>query len=288
MSREPSGGPDPMTSARPELWFDAHCHLQDRFLEDGDWPGALRDAAAGGVQGVVCVGTDEETSRAAVDLAEAADPRELGCEAWAAVGLHPHEAKRGTSGVVRLAEQALGDGRRVVAIGECGLDYFYDHSPRAEQRQAFAEQIALAKRLGLALVIHTRDAWADTLDILRSEGAPEATVVHCFTGGPLEARACLDLGAWLSFSGIVTFKNAGEVREAAQICPADRLLVETDAPFLAPVPHRGQPNRPAWVAVVGRALAELRGVAPAELAESTRANTERAFDLPGHRARASR
>ncbi|MCK4176267.1 TatD family hydrolase [Aciditerrimonas ferrireducens] len=272
--------PGPAGAARVE-WLDAHCHLQDRFLEDQDWATALAEAAAAGVRGVVCVGTDEETSRAALAVAEAADPTTLGCEAYAAVGLHPHEARLGTEAVVALAEGAAGRaGSRLVAIGECGLDYHYDHSPRPAQRQAFAEQIDLAKRLGLALVIHTREAWGDTLDILRAEGPPAVTVIHCFTGGPTEARACLDLGAFLSFSGIVTFKNAGEVREAAVLCPAERLLVETDAPFLAPVPHRGQPNRPAWVRVVGEAVAALRGVDPSELAARTTANTRAAFGLP--------
>ena len=124
-------------------------------------------------------------------------------------------------------------------MGECGLDYYYEHSPRDAQRRAFAEQIALAGDHDLALVIHTRDAWPETFDILGAEGVPERTVFHCFTGGPEEARRCLDLGAWLSFSGIVTFKAAADLREAAALCPLDRMLVETDSPYLAPVPHRG-------------------------------------------------
>jgi len=132
----------------------------------------------------------------------------------------------------------------VVGIGECGLDYHYDFSPRPAQREAFAAQVALANSSGLALVVHTRAAWDDTFDILQAQGVPERTVFHCFTGGAHEARRALDLGAWLSFSGIVTFKNATDIREAAALCPLDRLLVETDSPYLAPVPYRGQPNRP--------------------------------------------
>lgn len=166
---------------------------------------------------------------------------------------------------------------RVVAIGECGLDYHYENSPRTEQREAFARQIALAHEHGLSLVVHTRDAWSDTFDVLDAEGTPESTIIHCFTGGPDEARACLDRGAYLSFSGIVTFKNAGEIREAAMLCPSDRVLVETDSPFLAPVPHRGKTNEPAWVTVVGEAVARLRGVDAGEFAHTTTANALRAF-----------
>ena len=140
---------------------------------------------------------------------------------------------------------------RVVAVGEAGLDYYYDHSPRDVQRAAFAAQIQLAHERRLPLVIHTRDAWDDTFDVLAAEGVPERTIFHCFTGGPDEARRCLDIGAFVSFSGIVTFKNATPIQEAARVVPLDRILVETDAPYLAPVPHRGQPNQPAWVPFVG-------------------------------------
>ncbi len=148
----------------------------------------------------------------------------------------------------------------VVGIGECGLDYHYDHSPRPVQREAFALQIELAHRHGLALVIHTREAWEDTFDILGAAGVPERTIVHCFTGGPEEARRCLDLGASLSFSGVVTFKNADDVRQAAALCPWDRLLVETDSPFLAPVPHRGTLNEPSGFRWSARQLPRSKGL----------------------------
>ena len=166
-----------------------------------------------------------------------------------------------------------------MAVGECGLDYHYDHSPRPVQRGAFAAQVALAHRHGLALVIHSRAAWDDTLAILASEGVPERTVFHCFTGGAEEARRCLELGAWLSFSGIVTFPNAHDVRAAAAFCPLDRILVETDAPFLAPVPHRGRPNRPALVPLVGEAVARAKGLRAGEVEEATWAAAEAAFRL---------
>jgi TatD DNase family protein len=147
------------------------------------------------------------------------------------------------------------------------------------QRDAFALQIELAHRHGLALVIHTREAWDDTFDLLGAHGVPERTIVHCFTGGPDEARRCLDLGASLSFSGVVTFKNAGDVREAAALCPLDRLLVETDSPFLTPVPHRGTPNEPSRVPLVGAAIAQVKGIETAEVAEASTVNARRAFQV---------
>ncbi|HXQ60451.1 MAG TPA: TatD family hydrolase, partial [Acidimicrobiales bacterium] len=165
-------------------------------------------------------------------------------------------------------------------VGECGLDYHYDHSPRPVQREMFAAQVDLARRSGLTLVVHTRDAWDDALDILRSGPRPERIVLHCFTGGPEQARRCLELDAFLSFSGIVTFKSADDVRAAAALCPIDRLLVETDAPFLAPVPHRGESNRPALVSVVGEAVAAVKSMNAEDLAASSMAATRRAFALP--------
>ena len=260
-------------------WIDSHCHLQDRYRPDGgDLGGVLAEAAGAGVGGVVCVGTDEQTSRQALAMARAHGSAAVGL--WATAGLHPHEASAGAAVAETFVEElAMAAPEVVVAVGECGLDYHYDHSPRADQRQVFASQVALACRLGRTLVVHSREAWDDTLDILAAEGPPERTVLHCFTGGPEEARRCLDLGAYLSFSGIVTFANAQEVREAAAMCPEDRLLVETDAPFLAPVPHRGRPNRPAWVVAVGEAVAAIRKVAPSDLARSSSAATRAAFGL---------
>jgi TatD DNase family protein len=270
-----------------DRWIDAHCHLQERYGSvEGGAEDRLADAVADGVVGVVCVGTDVATSRQAVDLARRHADGPTGCWVRATMGVHPHEAEAGTEDLQALVEEVVGapDGgprsRLVVAVGECGLDYHYDHAPRAVQRAVFAEQVALAHRWDLALVIHTREAWDDTLDILKAEGPPERTVVHCFTGGPTEAARCLDLGAHLSFSGIVTFKNAEDVRQAARLCPADRLMVETDAPFLAPVPHRGRPNQPAWVRVVGHAIAEVRGESVATVSATTRQVTQRVFGLP--------
>ena len=263
------------TASAPVRWTDSHCHLHDE-----EEPSALlARARAAGVERLILVGTGAASSLRAAALARGADRG-----VFSTIGLHPHDAVAGIDSlkeclkdlVPSVSPHLAGD---VVGIGECGLDYFYEHSPRDLQRGAFAEQIALAKLYNLTLVVHTRDAWDDTFDVLASEGTPDRTVIHCFTGGVEEARRCLDLGCYLSFSGIVTFKNAHDLRDAATIAPIDRVLVETDAPYLAPVPHRGQRNEPAWVAFVGSALAELRSVDVEEFAVTTNANTTRAFQL---------
>jgi TatD DNase family protein len=167
----------------------------------------------------------------------------------------------------------------VVAVGECGLDYYYEHSPRAVQMEIFARQIGVANERDLPLVIHTRDAWEDTFEILDREGVPANTIFHCFTGGPDELDDCVARGGFISFSGIVTFPSASELRLAALRCPLDRMLIETDAPYLAPVPFRGQRNRPAWVTAVGAGLADLRGDDLGTIASATVSNAFRAFRL---------
>ena len=252
------------------MWADSHCHLPYEGLEDVD--AHLAAAREAGVGRFISVGTDAAQSAAAIEVAAHHD------DVWATVGLHPHDATEGVDSLLPLLE---GDARsrRVVAIGECGLDFHYDHSPRDAQREAFARQIALALEHDLALVIHTREAWEDTWAVLAAEGLPARTVFHCFTGGAEEARRCLDLGASLSFSGIVSFKSAGDVRDAAELCPLDRLLVETDAPYLAPVPHRGRTNTPAYVPLVGAVVAEVKGVQAGDVEAATWANTGRVFGL---------
>jgi TatD DNase family protein len=270
---------------------------------------ALAACAGAGVTRLVCVGTDPESSLQALAVAErsspsASDPGLSGpglsgsgdgaVEIWATAGLHPHDAATGGSGgadtagvagVRRMVERhalAAAAGRpprRLVAVGECGLDYHYEHSPRAAQRQVFADQIQIAHEFEMALVIHAREAWSDLFDILVAERVPERAVVHCFTGGAEEARRVLDLGMWISFSGIVTFKNADDVRAAASLCPLERLLVETDSPFLAPVPHRGRPNQPALVPLVGQAVAAVKDLDPQEVAATSWAAAGRVFGL---------
>jgi TatD DNase family protein len=258
-------------------WTDAHCHLQDRYLTDwkaeADAKESLNRALAAGVNRVVVIGTDDQSSAEALAITELSG--DVGI--WATVGLHPHDA---TQGLDKVAALARAGHPRLVGIGECGLDYFYEHSPRDVQRRVFAEQIALAKELDLALVIHARDAFEDLFDIFRSEGVPERTVIHCFTGGPADALGCLEFGCDISLSGVVTFKNAADLREAALLVPLDRLHVETDAPFLAPVPHRGRANEPAFVSLVGEFVADLRGESVEELRVATAANSARLFKLP--------
>ena len=279
-------------------WFDSHCHLQDEFDRPDESPvephadrlaAAIARASEAGVTRLVCVGTGADSSAEAVRLARSlrrpgGPAAAEGVSLWATVGLHPHDAVDGVDGLDGLLAAELGGDtdradRVVVGIGECGLDYHYDHSPRPVQREAFARQIELAHHHGLALVIHTREAWDDTFELLGAGGVPERTIVHCFTGGPDEARRCLDLGASLSFSGVVTFKNAADVREAVALCPLDRLLVETDSPFLTPVPHRGTPNEPARVPLVGAAVAKVKGLETAAVAEASTANARRAFRI---------
>jgi TatD DNase family protein len=221
---------------------------------------------------MVTVGCDRATSLEALALA-ARFP-----DVHATVGLHPHEAKHGVDTIRDLFDRDGGVGP--LAVGECGLDFHYDHSPRDDQRSAFAEQIRLAHQLDLPLVIHTREAWDDTFAILDAEGVPPRTVFHCFTGGPDEAARCLDRGAYVSFSGIVTFPGAQDIRAAAGLVPLARTLIETDSPYLAPVPNRGKRNRPAWVPLVGACLAEIHGVTADVVRDATAAAATAAFDLP--------
>lgn len=254
--------------------FDSHCHVHDpRLIERaGGLDAAIAAARDAGVTALVTVGCDRASSEAAIEAATT--HRVTGVEVFATVGLHPHDA---VDGVDSLGD--LFDRPGVVAVGECGLDYYYDHSPREVQRRAFAEQIAIAHARGMPLVIHTRDAWDDTFAVLAGEGVPERTIFHCFTGGPDHAERCLAIGAYLSYSGIVTFKRSDDLRAAAMVTPLDRMLVETDAPYLAPMPFRGKPNQPAYVAHTAQFLADLRDLPVAELAAATTGNARRAFAL---------
>ncbi len=247
------------------MWFDNHCHLTTL---DQDAASIVEAAGAAGVTRLLTVGCTVADSAAAIAVAGRFP------NVWATAGVHPHDAKDGLDGLVDLL--AL---QEVVAVGECGLDYHYDHSPRAKQADVFARQIDLAHDHDLALVIHTREAWDDTFEILDRHGTPPRTVFHCFTGGPEEAAAALARGAYISYSGIVTFKTADDLRAAAAVTPLDRILVETDSPYLAPVPHRGKPNQPANVAVVGRYLAELLAQPVEAFAAVTTANASALFGL---------
>jgi len=245
-------------------WTDDHCHLPD----DGTAAEVVAAARGAGVERLVHVGVDVPTSRAGLELAVPI------AGVWATAGVHPHEARHGTGGLTELLAHPA-----CVAVGECGLDFHYDHSPRDVQRDVFAAQVALAHEHDLALVIHTREAWEETFAVLDAEGTPARTVFHCFTGGAVEAGECLARGGYLSFSGIVSFPSATDVREAAARCPLDRVLVETDSPYLAPVPHRGRPNQPAWVPLVGAAVAEAGGHEVADVAVASWDNASRVYGL---------
>lgn len=261
----------------PGPWVDNHCHLD---LEVGDAEVAidpvLERARAAGVVAMITVGTDAASSAACLERARRHP------QVWATAGVHPHDASQGTE-ELRDVLAAAADRTELVAIGECGLDYHYDHSPRERQREVFREQVVLAHEMDLPLVIHTRAAWDDTFDVLDDVTTPRRTVFHCFTGGPREAHRCLERGAVLSISGIVTFPSAQDVRDAVRITPLDSLMVETDSPFLTPVPHRGRPNEPAHVGLVGAEVARQLDREVAEVAAATTATAARfyGFEVPG-------
>lgn len=255
-------------------WVDSHCHLQPggRYGPDlGDPAEVIRRAVGAGVAWMVCVGTDLESSHQALTLAD------LHREVFASVGLHPHDASTlaATWGMIEPLAQA----ERVVAVGETGLDFHYMHSSRDEQEMSFRTHIRLAKRLDRTLVVHSRDAWDDTWRVLDDEGPPERLILHCFTGEKEHAQRAVEMGAYVSFSGIVSFPSAGGVREAVAAVPDERLLVETDAPFLAPVPRRGEANEPAFLPLVGEAVAAAKGVDVAVVEALTRVNAARAYGL---------
>lgn len=253
--------------------IDSHCHLDMEF--DADRDAVLARAREAGVAAMVTIGASGpfDANHAAVTLAARHAP------VFASVGVHPHEAASVTDETIeRIA--ALAAEPKVVAIGETGLDYHYEHSPRTAQREAFARFIALARRLGLPLSIHLREADDDAVEVLRAERGDEVGgIIHCFSGDAASARRFLDLGFHLSFSGIVTFKTADALREAARLVPADRLLIETDAPFLAPLPFRGKRNEPALVVQTAARLAEVRGEPLDQVAATTTANAHRVLRL---------
>jgi TatD DNase family protein len=253
------------------MLIDSHCHLNYEGLADQQ-AAVLDRARARGVRGFLNISTRQSEWDAVIATAH----RET--DVWASVGIHPHEADTHADLGAAVLAQATQD-PRVIAIGETGLDFYYDHSDRRVQQALFRTHIGVARETGLPLIIHTRDADDDTLAILTDEMGKGAfpALIHCFTASPAFGRAVLDLGLTISLSGIVTFKSARDLAAFAAEIPEDRLLVETDAPFLAPVPHRGRPCEPAFVADTLDHVAHLRGVTSAALAESTGANFRRLF-----------
>jgi TatD DNase family protein len=247
---------------------DSHCHLDDEQF-DADREEAIARARAAGVEAMMAIGTGDGPP----DLEPAVRLAQRYPFIYATVGVHPHYAAKATGdtfGRLRL----LADHPKVQAIGEIGLDYHYDSSPRDVQREAFERQLAIAAEAGKPVVIHTREAWEDTMAVLRSRWQGGG-IMHCFTGDERQAREALDLGFHLAFGGVVTFPKADAVRQAARITPGDRLLVETDCPYLAPVPRRGKRNEPAFLVDTVRRLAEVRGSSLEKIAEQTTDNFER-------------
>jgi TatD DNase family protein len=253
------------------MFVDSHCHLNYKGLVE-DQAAVLERARAAGVSTMLNISTRESEWDDVVGVAE----RHL--DVWASVGIHPHEADAhpdvDTAKLVARAQHP-----RIVAIGETGLDYYYDKSDREQQRTSFRSHIAAARETGLPLIVHTRDAEDDTAAILTEEMKTGAYtgVIHCFTASDAFARTALDLGLYISISGIVTFKNAKDLQATAATIPQDRLLIETDSPFLAPVPHRGKPCEPAFVVDTARFLADLRHIGLADLAQTTSDNFNRLF-----------
>ena len=256
------------------MLIDSHAHIQGNEYE-GEVEAVIERAHAAGVDKIVAVGGagDMSSNTDAIALADSFHA------VYATVGMHPHDAK--DVGIEELETlRGLTTHPKVVAIGETGLDYYYNHSSHELQEQVFSSFIHMACETGLPIVVHERDAAEKTAELLRQEGNGKLCgVIHCFTGNYQSARAYLDLGFYLSFTGIITFKNAEPLRAVVRQIPLDRILVETDAPYLTPVPHRGKRNEPAYVRFVAETVAKVRGISLEEVASITTANTQKLFSL---------
>jgi TatD DNase family protein len=257
--------------------IDSHCHLDDpAFDEDRD--AVLARAREAGVGLMLAIGTGDGPPdlEAAIRLSQQYEP------VYATVGIHPHDARKAEAASLERLSQ-LGGHSKVVAFGEIGLDYHYDNSPRGQQREVFVDQMQIARQARKPIVIHTRDAWEDTLELLETHWRPGGLggIMHCFSGDSGQARQALELGFLISFAGAVTFRRADELRAAAALIPLDRLLVETDAPYLTPEPYRKiRRNEPRFVVETARRVAELKGVSYEALAAATSRNFCELFDLP--------
>ncbi len=259
------------------MFVDSHAHIDGEEF-DADRDEVVARARAAGVAAILNVGTGDPRSGSLERAVRGAESYE---NVFAAAGVHPHAARLFDDAVAGRLRELLAGSPRAVAWGEIGLDYHYDHSPRDTQRDVFSRQLRLAREMELPVIIHSREADEETAEVLREAyaGAPRAGVMHCFGGGPALAEAALSLGFYISFAGNVTFKKAEPLREVARAVPLERLLVETDCPFLAPVPLRGRRNEPAYVVETVRFLAALRGLEPEELGRVTSANFARLFRI---------
>jgi len=253
--------------------FDSHCHLENGRFEE-DLPEVMARMKDAGVNRCILAGSDMETSEQIVALTKEH------AHVYGVVGIHPHDAKTWTDDCAERLAQWVKE-ERIVGIGEIGLDYYYDHSPRDVQKEVFVKQLLLARELEMPAVFHVRDAHGDVLDLLRANRSQlPAGVVHCYSGSVESAREYLDMGFYISFAGPITFKNANKLLDVAKYVPQDRILVETDSPYLAPVPMRGRRNEPTFVQYVAQTVAELRGISAEEMAQTAFENTCRLFGIP--------
>lgn len=254
------------------MLIDSHAHLDDRRF-DGDRDRLIKSLKDSGVGMVINPGADLGSSIKAVSLAEQYD------NIYAAVGIHPHSAKEMDDSTIEIL-RSFSNRKKVIAIGEIGLDYHYDHSPREIQQERFIEQLNLAKEVDLPVIIHTREAAKDTLDIIKkAQNGSIKGVMHCFSGSLEMAWEYIELGFYISFAGPITFKNARVSREIINAMPLNRLMIETDSPYLTPEPHRGKRNEPAYVRYVAGTIAELRGISFGEIAKRTAENTRELFRI---------
>ncbi|ODA43306.1 putative deoxyribonuclease YcfH [Thermodesulfovibrio sp. N1] len=252
--------------------IDSHCHLE---MFKKDIPQVIKHAQNAGVNTIITISSDTESIDEAIKIAEQYPM------VYATVGIHPHDAKDLNNEILKKIFE-LSRHPKVIAIGEIGLDYHYDHSPREIQREAFASQLSLARDVGLPVVIHSREAFEDTIKILKEQNINKG-VMHCFSGNLNQAKRAMDMGFLISISGVVTFKNATKIKEVARFVPDDYLMIETDAPYLAPEPMRGKRNEPAFLIYTAKALAELRGVTVEDIDRITTVNVNKLFhigDLP--------
>lgn len=254
------------------MFIDSHCHLNYAELS-GDMEGVLKRAADVGIHKMLTICTELKDAQEILDIANAHE------SIYSSVGVHPHEAKQAVdAGGLYEGLKHYTQFDKVVGLGETGLDYYYHHSPKEDQQQAFSVHIQLAKETGLPLIIHTRDAEQDTIDMLAAEKGNITGVIHCFSGTQWLCDRALELGFYISVSGIVTFKKAEGIREAVKTVPLDRILLETDAPYLAPVPMRGHSNEPSYMIHTAQVVADLKGVSMDELAQVTSNNFATLFN----------
>jgi TatD DNase family protein len=256
---------------------DSHCHLDDAQFND-DRPRVILRAREAGLKFLLSIGTGDGPP----DLSAAIRQAEVHDFVFATAGVHPNDAPKLTRDTFKNLEHLLPH-PKVIAVGEIGLDYHWG-VPKDVQFPVFIKQLEIAAAARMPVIIHTRDAWADTLEVLRTHWSPRGLpgIMHCFTGDSEQACECLDLGFYLAFGGVATFPKASDVREAARICPADRILLETDSPYLAPIPNRGKRNEPSYVAHTARAIAKVRGEDPEQLAATSTANFTRLFGLTSY------